>query len=181
MSLFTLQPTSLQLQQATHFANIYAENGFGKNVLKVSHDEYIHFIRIGKLCELVLIHYLQKQHIAIEADELLIPHAGKHKIGADFTLLHSQQGVDVKAANKSFHKRILIREDQFQAHIHDLYIGAKYIHDHQIDYYGYMTGHIMKQIVPQDFGHGMCRSMMLDDLKPISQLIDCCKKGMIVS
>lgn len=177
MNLLLLNPTATHIEQANVFANTYAEKDYGKNVLGVSHAEYIHFIRIGKLCEIVFVDFLRQQKITVSADELLTPHAGNHRKGADFILLHSNQEVDIKAANKSFHKRILIREDQFQAHVHDIYIGAKYIDDTCIEFHGYMTGNEMKKVLPKDFGYGLCRAMFLNELKPMSRFVELCKKG----
>lgn len=181
MSPLVLKPTTTQLGQAKQFASTYEELGYGKNVLQVSQEEYIHFIRIGKLCEIVFIDYLRSLGIQIFAEELLIPHAGNHKKGADFILAHSMQEVDIKAANKPFHKRILIREDQFQAHIHDIYIGAKYIEDHTIEYHGYITGEELKNVAVLNFGHGPCRAVVLATLKPIHRLINLCNIGEKIS
>lgn len=74
--------------------------------------------------------------------------------------------------NKGFHKRILIREDQFQAHIHDIYIGAKYVTDSIIEFHGYITGQELKKVEPKDFGYGLCRYMMLDSLSSMESLIE---------
>jgi hypothetical protein len=176
MNLLLLKPTAAHIGQASQFASVYAVNGFGKNVLHVSHEEYIHFIRIGKLCEIVFVDFLRQQKIIVSANDILTPHSGNHRKGADFILMHSNQEVDIKAANKSFHKRILIREDQFQAHVHDIYIGAKYVSDSCIEYHGYITGEEMKKVKPKDYGYGLCRAMFLDELKPMSQFIELCKK-----
>lgn len=175
MNILQFKPTTEQLLQASQFANAYDQHGFGKNVLGVSYEEYISFIRIGKLCEIILADFLRLEDIEFEAPEMLIPHPGNHKKGADLLLTHSGQEVDIKAANKSFHKRILIREDQFQAHIHDIYIGAKYHNDQLVEYHGYITGDEMNKITPRDFGYGLCRYMLLDQLKPMDQFVLQCK------
>lgn len=180
MNLLPIHPTALQLEQATLFAAIYAEKGYGKNVLQVSHEQYLHFIRIGKLCEIVLVDYLRAYGIAISAPDLLRPHKGNHKIGADFVIEKSNQAVDVKAANKPFHKRILIREDQVQAKVHDLYIGAKYSCDSEIEFHGYLTGEQLLKHLPNDFGHGLCRSMILSELKPMEDFIEKCLLGVTI-
>jgi hypothetical protein len=105
---------------------------------------------------------------------------GNHKKGPDFILAHSMQDVDIKAANKPFHKRILIREDQFQAHIHDIYIGAKYIDDNSIEYHGYINGEEVKKLAVEDFGYGPCRALLLEQLKPINQFIELCIRGVCI-
>lgn len=169
-------PTSIQLQQAEQFADIYQKKGYGKNVLNVSHEEYIHFIKVGKLCEIILIDYLRSLGVEIDAPNLLVPKSGNHRLGADFIILPTRQEVDVKAANKSFHKRILIREDQFQAHIHEIYIGAKYVSNTCVEFYGYILGEALKNIPPKDFGYGLCRYFFLEKLSPIEQFIQYCKE-----
>jgi hypothetical protein len=174
--MILLKPTQEQLNHVLEFTNAYQQNGYGKNVLGVSYDEYISFIRIGKLCELVFANYLTHLQIEFIAPDMLKPHPGNHKKGADLVLPHSGQEVDIKAANKSFHKRILIREDQFQAHVHDIYIGAKYCSDNQVEFYGYSLGADMLKVEPKDFGYGFCRYMMLDELNPIEEFIRMCQK-----
>jgi hypothetical protein len=125
--------------------------------------------------------FLQTEHIEYEAREMLKPHAGNHKKGADLTLLHSSQEVDIKAANKSFHTRILIREDQFQAHKHDIYLGAKYIDDKLIEFHGYSTAKDLEAVPPQDFGYGMCRYMLLNKLKSMEQFLASCKEKKVIT
>lgn len=175
MAILHLKPSCISLAQAKQFADTYHSQGFGKNVLGVSHAEFISFIRIGNLCELVFADWLHINHIQFEAPEMLIPHAGPHKKGADLVLTHSKQEVDIKAANKSFHKRILIREDQFKAHVHDIYIGAKYMNDAQIEIHGYSTGEDLMKTQLHDFGYGLCRNLMLDELKSMNQFLNLCQ------
>lgn len=172
--MLSFKPDNLSLLQAKEFAEAYHANGFGKNVLGVSHDEFISFIRIGKLCELVFAQWLLNHGILFEAPDMLIPHPGNHKKGADLVLSHSSQEVDIKAANKAFHKRILIREDQFQAHVHDIYIGAKYVSDSCVELHGYTTGKLLMMNQPKDFGYGLCRNLMLGELKPLDLFLDYC-------
>ncbi len=180
MNLLLIHPTASQLEQATVFAAIYAEKGYGKNVLQVSQSQYLHFIRIGKLCEIVLVDYLRSSGVSIAAPDLLIPHQGNHKMGADFVIEKSNQTVDVKAANKPYHKRILIREDQFQAKVHDLYIGAKYCNDSEIEFHGYLSGMQLLNKAPKNFGYGLCRSMLLSQLNPMEVFIEKCLVGEII-
>jgi hypothetical protein len=170
--MMILKPTTANIANALAFMNEYSNKGYGKNVLGVSHSEYLSFIRIGKLCELVFADYLTQKKIAFVSPDMLTPHPGEHKKGADLILSHTNQEVDIKAANKPFHIRILIREDQFQAHIHEIYIGAKYINDNSIEYHGYIMGSELSAIPPKDFGYGPCRYMLLNSLKPIERFIE---------
>ena len=178
--IYKFKPDEASLLQAKQFAEAYQTMGYGKNVLGVSHDEFISFIRIGKLCELVFAQWLLRNGVEFEAPEMLIPHPGNHKKGADLILSHSKQEVDIKAANKSFHKRILIREDQFQAHVHDIYIGAKYVDDTCIEMHGYTTGKLLLLNEPKDFGYGMCRNLMLNELKSLDEFLGYCRNNSIV-
>ena len=178
--MFILKPTENQLFKAYSFMKKYKDGGYGKNVLGVSNSEFYHFIRIGKLCEIVFTDYLINQDIKIDNADMLIPHVGEFRHGSDFTLLSTNQSVDIKAGNKPFHVRLLVREDQFRAHIHDLYIGVKWVSDEKIEIYGYVTGEELKKIKPFNFGTGLCRHIKLNNLKPIEKLISLAKKEMLV-
>jgi len=165
-------PTKDNLDNSKKFMEEYKKGNYGKNVLGVSTNEYYEFIRIGKLCELVFTDYLIAKEIEIEADGILEPWPEEHRIGADFKLVHSNQYVDIKAANKPFHKRLLIRDDQFFAHIHDLYIGAKYVSNNRIEFWGYISGENIKKIPSKNFGYGKCKHILLSDLIPIEKFIE---------
>ena len=149
----------------------YKKGNYGKNVLGVSTTEFYEFIRIGKLCELVFTDYLITKKIKIDTEGILEPWPEEHKKGADFKLESSNQYVDIKAANKPFHKRLLIRDDQFFAHIHDIYLGAKYVSDNSIEYWGYISGEDIKKVPSKNFGYGKCKHILLNDLKPIEMFV----------
>jgi len=109
----TLAPELIHVEQAKQFMRTYSEKGYGQNVLGVSHEEYIEFIFIGKLCEIVFIMKLRELNVDLMAEDLLIPAAGDHRKGADLILKKSNQSVDIKAGHKEFHTRLLVREDNF--------------------------------------------------------------------
>jgi len=178
--MITLNPSKKEIDNVLKFAKEYDAGGYGKNVLGVSHEEYIDFIRIGKLCELVIVRFLRNKNIKVKCPDLLTPCKDEHRKGADFILVHSNQSVDVKAANKPFHIRMLVREDQFRAHVHDLYIGAKYISDNEIEFHGYILGEDLKKIYPKDFGYGKCRHVLLSDLKPMKKFIQLCQNKEVI-
>ncbi len=165
--MITRCPLREQLKAAEQFSDIYKQGSYGENVLGVSTEEYYSFIRIGKLCELVFSSWLHEQGVGHEAPDMLLPHAAAHRLGADLQLTLTGQEVDVKAANKAFHKRILIREDQFAAHQHDIYIGAKYHSDTCVTIHGYATASDLQASAVQDFGYGPCRALLLEQLKPM--------------
>jgi len=175
--MINLTPTKKEVQNSSEFARKYDEGEYGKNVLNVSHEEFIEFIRIGKLCELVFTRFLRNEDISINTKGILEPHEGDFRQDPDFILNHSNQSGDVKAAHKSFHTRLLVREDQFKAHVHDIYIGTKYIDDTNIEVHGYTTGDDLKKVNPRDFGNGPCRHIKLNDLTSIEQFIKYCKNG----
>jgi len=178
--MISIKPLGSELQDAEDFATKYDKGGFGKNVLGVSHSEYIDFIRLGKLCELVFVRILNENGITCECSDMLVPCEKEHRKGSDL-ILKSGQEVDIKAGNKPFHIRILIREDQFKAHIHDIYIGAKYISDELIEFYGYVMGEELKKVKPKDFGYGLCRHKLLSELKPIETFISLCKENKAIN
>jgi len=181
IDMIILKPTEEELKSAFEFAKKYDEGKFGKNVLGVSYEEYIDFIRIGKLCELTFVRFLKDNKIEVDCKDMLVPCEDEHRHGADFILIHSNQEVDIKAANKNFHSRMLVREDQFKAHIHDVYIGAKYISDNKIEFHGYSTGNDLKKIKPKDFGYGPCRHILLSDMKSIENFIKLCKDKKVIA
>jgi len=170
----------VEISQAKNFMEIYRDRGYGKNVLGVTDDEFLRFIFIGKLCEIAFTSILRERSVLFAADDQLIPAAGAHRIGADLVLTKSNQGVDVKAAHAAYHTRILVREDQFQAHVHDLYVGAKYVTDQRIDFFGYITGSELSEVAPRDFGKGLARYFQLDLLKPIEKFIELARAGKVV-
>lgn len=172
--MIKIQPSNSELNHALSFSKKYDEMGYGKNVLGVDYKEYIDFIRIGKLCELAFVQLLNKNKIKCICNEMLIPCKDEYKKGPDLILSHSGQEVDVKAANKSFHSRLLVREDQFKAHIHDIYVGAKYVNDSLIEFHGYAMGKNLEKIQPKDFGYGPCRHLLLADLEPVEKFIKLC-------
>jgi hypothetical protein len=176
----TLAPELIHVEQAKQFMRTYSEKGYGQNVLGVSHEEYIEFIFIGKLCEIVFIMKLRELNVDLMAEDLLIPAAGDHRKGADLILKKSNQSVDIKAGHKEFHTRLLVREDQFLAHKHDLYVGAKYVSDERIDFYGYATKEMLSSVKPKDFGHGLCRHLLLSELSPIDDFVKKARLGEVV-
>jgi hypothetical protein len=177
--MISIKPLDSELKDAEDFARKYDKGGFGKNVLGVSHSEYIDFIRIGKLCELVFVRILNEKGVTCECSDMLVPCEKEHRKGADL-ILKSGQEVDIKAGNKPFHVRILVREDQFKAHIHDIYVGAKYVNDGLVEFYGYIMGKDLKNIKPKDFGYGLCRHKLLSELKPIENFIKFCKENKFI-
>jgi hypothetical protein len=176
----TLTPEIIHVEQAKKFMQTYSEKGYGQNVLGVSHEEYIDFIFIGKLCEIVFIMKLKELNVALMADDLLIPAAGDHRKGADLILTKTNQSVDIKAGHKDFHTRLLVREDQFLAHKHDLYVGAKYVSNERIDYYGYATKAMLSSVQPKDFGHGSCRHLLLSELSSIDDFVKKARLGEVI-
>ena len=167
----TIEATENEIGLARNFATIYDEGGYGKNVLNVSHEEFIHFIFIGKLTELVVKKYFEDNEIDINTDSMLVPDPNEFRVGADIILNYSNQEIDIKAANKNFHTRLLVREDQFQAHIHDIYIGTKCTDNKNVTIHGYVKGNELAKNSPQNFGTGDCRAIKLSELEPIVNLI----------
>lgn len=175
--MIIINPTQDELDKANTFMSKYKVGSFGKNVLGVSEDEFYHFIRIGKLCEITFTNYLIQEGVSINNKDMLVPCEDEFRQGADFILIKTNQEVDIKAGNKPFHTRLLIREDQFQAHIHDIYIGARWVSDNKIEFYGYEMGSLLKNITPANFGTGPCRHKKLAELKPIERFIELAKAG----
>jgi hypothetical protein len=178
--MITCAPSTDETNLAKNFMGVYRDRGFGENVLKVTYEEYLKFIYLGKLCEIVFTRKLRESGVEFNSDDQLVPAAGDHRKGADLFLTKTNQEVDIKAAHKANHTRILVREDQFRAHVYDLYIGAKYINDQRIDYYGFITGAALSKVEPIDFGYGPARHFQLNSLKPIELFIELAQAGKVV-
>ena len=165
--MISYEPTALERDLCKQFMTVYRDYGFGENVLKVTHEDFLSFIYIGKLCEVVFCRALEERGIQFDSTGQLIPIAGDHRKGADLVLTKINKEVDIKAAHKANHTRLLVREDQFSAHAYDFYIGAKFISDKRIDFLGYATGKMLSMVRPKNFGYGMCRYYPLASLRSI--------------
>lgn len=172
--------TDDEISKAREFSDIYKQNNYGKNVLGVTDEEFIHFIFIGKLAELAVKRFFEDANVEILTDEMLIPCENEHRVGADITLKYSQQEIDVKVAHLEFHKRLLVREDQFRAHIHDIYIGAKCTDNRNVYIHGYIKGAELAKKPISNFGYFDCRAEWLNQLKPIDDLVLKAKNGIII-
>ena len=175
-----IEATQQEIQSANNYADIYDQGGYGRNVLNVPHDEYIYFIFVGKLTELVVKRYLESEGILLNAENMLVPDENEHRIGADMILEYSGQEIDVKAAPYGFHSRLLVREDQFQAHIHDIYIGTKCTDRRTVSIYGYIKGDQLVQQPIRNFGTGNCRAYFLNQLIDIKELVKKAKQGIAI-
>lgn len=169
-----------EINLARNFANIYDEGNYGRNVLNVPHEQFIRFIFLGKLTELVVKRFFIENEISVNADGMLEPEPGEFRIGPDMILNYSNQTIDVKAAVENFHTRLLVREDQFQAHVHDIYIGTKCVDDLNVQIYGYAKGDTLRRRPISNFGTGPCRGILLRELEPIENLIGNAKLEQVI-
>ncbi len=92
--MLTVIPTTEELQDAAAFANTYNTQGYGKNKLGVAHDEFIDFIRIGKLAELCVARLLRGNALEVDDTGILEPAAGANRHGADMKLCSTPQKLD---------------------------------------------------------------------------------------
>lgn len=158
---------------AKQFTNVYSEMKYGKNVLGVSEKKFYDFIFSGKLGELVFRRLLDENNILNQCDEILKPHPGKYKReGADFVLTNSGETIDVKTSDAMYKTRLLVREDQVKAKVHDVYLGQRLNpNKNVIECWGYICGNKLKLRPIEDFGYGPCRSIFLKDLIPIEEFL----------
>lgn len=169
-------------KQAQKFVDEYILRGYGQDVLNVGPEEFHEFIYKGKLGELVFRDLLMRKKIPHECKDILKPHPGKFKReGSDFVLTDTKETLDVKVSPKSFHIRLLVREDQFRQKRHDLYVGIKYVDENVMECWGYTTGQKLAEIKPKSFGRGPCRHILLEDLIPIRQFIHLARAGKVIS
>lgn len=157
----------------------YKNKGYGQNVLGVSEGTFYSFIYYGKLGELVFRDLLKAESIQNECNDILVPFPGKFKRnGSDFVLTGTNETIYVKTVEASYKTRLLVREDQFRAKQHDLYVGQRTIDGANVECWGYVTKEELSEIVPTEkFGFGPCRFWSLRDLHPIEDFINKAKKG----
>jgi len=171
-----------QIELAKKFTNVYIEKKYGKNVLGVSQDDFYSFIFYGKLGELVFRDLLIEEDIPHNCEDILKPYPGEFKReGADFILTRTNETIDVKTVEKPYKIRLLVREDQFRARVHDIYIGQRARNLKEIECWGYVTGKELKNVKPMNFGYGLCRHWFLSQLHPIEEFIEKAKKGVKIS
>lgn len=175
--MIILDTSAVQIAAANSFKNSYKANKYGRNVLGVSDEDYYKFIFIGKLCEVVIHDFLISKGISVSAPDLLVPSPGPSKPGADFTLTSSDQEVDVKAAVEPWHRKMLVREDQFRAKSYDVYIGTRFVTDSKIEFHGYATRDDITATAVVDPGFGPCRSLELSELKSPKDFLSMAEAG----
>jgi hypothetical protein len=176
MRLLPITQKNIELAKA--FMEEYRNKGYGENVLGVSDEEFFSFIYYGKLGELVFRDMLREEGIPHECKDILRPYPGKFKReGSDFVLTLTGQTIDVKTVEKPYKVRLLVREDQFSARTHDIYIGQRARNETEIECWGYVTCLELKKVYPKDFGYGPCRHWLLKNLHPIEDFLDRARRG----
>jgi len=178
--LLPISPDHMKL--AKDFMQEYKEKRYGENVLGVSDAEFYTFIFQGKLVELVFRDLLLEEKVPHECKDILKPHPGRYKReGTDFLLPLTGELVDVKTVGNHYKIRLLVREDQFRAKRHDIYIGQRLVDERQVECWGYVTGKELAEVIPQNFGYGPCRHWLLKDLYSIDVSIKKAKEGKRIS
>lgn len=78
--------------------------------------------------------------------------------------------IDVKTASKSFHRKLLVSEIQYQKHRSDFFVGVR-INGEFVEVFGFITYVEMSKKIKMDFGYGIpVLSIDLFELKPIEEL-----------
>jgi len=178
--LLPIIPENIKLAEV--FMQEYKDKNYGKNVLGVSDEEFYTFIFQGKLGELVFRDFLSQEKILHECRDILKPHPGKYKReGSDFLLTITGELVDVKTIGNHYKTRLLVREDQFKAKRHDVYVGQRLENKKHVECWGYVTGNELAEVPCQDFGYGPCRHWFLKNLHPIEIFIQKAREGKRIS
>lgn len=178
ISSHLLPITKEQTRLAKAFMETYREKGYGKNVLGVGQATFFSFIYFGKLGELVFRGFLEKEGIPHQCKDILKPHPGKFKReGSDFVLTLTGETLDVKTVEESYKIRLLVREDQFRARRHNVYVGQRARDEKVMECWGFATGKELSKVRPTDFGYGPCRHWFLSSLHPIEEFIRKAKRG----
>jgi len=159
---------------AMAFMSEYKTKKYGKNVLGVPDDTFYGFIYDGKMGELVFKAFLDSEHVDHKCPDILKPHPGYfNREGSDFELTKTNETVDVKTTRNDHKIRLLVRDDQFRARRHDVYVGQRIGgKPSTLECWGYVTGSELANVPPSaDFGHGPCRYWLLSDLHPIDEFV----------
>jgi hypothetical protein len=137
---------------------------------------------VGKLGEYIFLKYLNLNNIKYLEGDMFKIFEGKENVDEFDFITKENRKVEIKVASKPFHKRIMVPIDQFQMK-KDFYVGIKLNskldkNDNilkesitEAEIYGFIERNVLDKTTTKNFGEGYCKSIELNRLKNIKELI----------
>jgi hypothetical protein len=153
---------------------------FAGEVLKETYNRFKQTDKIrteriffGKLGEVIFLRFLEERGIFPNVQGMFEVFSGETNVDKFDFITKSDKKIDVKTAYEKYHKRILIPYDQFEKNkAKDYYVGIKiHLKDFLAEIMGFCDKDRLKQNGKADFGEGLAYWEFLDNLKPISELV----------
>jgi hypothetical protein len=137
---------------------------------------------VGKLAELAFLELLHINHIPYPEGDMFTIYDGETNVDHYDFLTQNGYTVDIKAASKPFHQRIMVPTDQFYHRPKDFYVGVKLngvvssniIQTNTItraQIFGYCSFQQLDATPTENFGTANCKAMHLQNLSPIENLL----------
>jgi hypothetical protein len=127
----------------------------------------------GKLGEVIFLKFLLSRDIFPEVNDMFKVFSGETNVDKfDFITKHGKK-IDIKTAYEDYHKRILIPFDQFENEkAKDFYVGIKVNLRYLVaEILGFCDKKKLQENGKINFGEGFAYWEYLNNLKPISELI----------
>jgi hypothetical protein len=172
-----------EIHRSYKFAKDIIEQNNQYNRFDKSIQTQINRTYIGKLAEYVFLHYLQELGKDITEGHMFEIYDGVENADDSDFILKDGRTIDIKTASLPFHQRIMIPISQLHLK-KDIYIGIKlnfletnrygilnYTKIDNANIYGYIEREIIAATNTQNFGEGDCKAYLLNDLKPINNII----------
>jgi hypothetical protein len=152
-------------------------NRFSKTKTKQIERTYI-----GKLAELMFLKLLKSNSIPYDEGDMFEIFEGQQKADSYDFITRDGYTIDIKTASKPFHSRIMVPLDQLHVK-KDIYVGIKlnFISSNSYDLsladiydckiFGYIKYQNLIAKPTYNFGEGLCKSIMLNELRPVQRLL----------
>jgi hypothetical protein len=127
----------------------------------------------GKLGEVIFLKFLQSKGIFPDVDDMFKVFSGETNVDKFDFITKQRKKIDIKTAYENYHKRILIPYDQFENEkAKDFYVGIKINLTNLVaEILGFCDKKKLNENGKINFGEGFAYWEYLNNLKPISELI----------
>jgi hypothetical protein len=153
---------------------------FSQNVVKETYNRFSQNLEtrkerifFGKLGEIAFLNYLNSKNIEVDITGMFEIYEGITNVDMfDFVTIHDET-IDIKAAYKNFHKRILIPYDQYEmGRAKDYYVGvAVDLESKRATMCGFISKEKLLINGKINFGEGYAYWEYLNNLEPIEKLL----------
>lgn len=135
---------------------------------KLDNSERKNKIIVGKIGEECALKVFNDNQISCLPDET------SHKEIDYFDFISKDKSIDIKTCSQAFHKRLLVVKDKFDTYKkHDYYIGIRINMARRIAIiYGYANMSDIQTADVENQGYKDNYSILLDDLRPIEELLE---------